>query len=73
MCLQSHKIGCADKTRFCRAGHNSGCVFTCTQRALCSEFNTLAVMYGKPSEEFITQKPPYIFTHGPILSPSGAG
>ena len=43
------------------------------QRALCSEFNTLAVMYGKPSEEFITQKPPYIITQGPLMSPSGAG
>ena len=30
-------------------------------------------MYGKPSEKFITQKPPYIMTQGRPLSPSGAG
>jgi len=50
------------------------CSYHCIpQRALCSEFNTLAVMYGKSSEEFITQETPYIFKKDTVTTPSGAG
>ena len=38
-------------------------VFYSHQHSLFAEFNTLAVMYGQPSLDFITQETPYILVN----------
>ncbi|XP_065890599.1 AP-4 complex subunit beta-1-like [Dysidea avara] len=64
---EAKRIVCGNQRKFISTESNA-----LQRRALCSEFNTLAVMYGKSSEEFITQETPYIFKKDTVMSPSGA-
>lgn len=64
---EAKRVVCGNQKKFISTDNSA-----LQRRALCSEFNSLAVMYGKPSEKFITQKPPYILTQGVPSSPSGA-
>ena len=42
-----------------------------SQHSLFAEFNTLAVMYGQPSSDFIVQEPPYILVNDSISTRRG--